>query len=55
MEPEESFVLEVLKTFGQKLLEMGAPIWRIQADALSKTAYAGDVDATPTVAEKREV
>lgn len=53
-EPEEMAVLEVLNTFGQKLIQMGMPVWRIQADALSKTAYAGDVGRSSVAARKNE-
>jgi len=41
-DPPESVVLRILEDFGDKLMEMGRPVWRIQADALSKTEYAGD-------------
>ncbi|RDL42108.1 S-adenosyl-L-methionine-dependent methyltransferase [Venustampulla echinocandica] len=37
----ESEVLKVLEEFGPRLIEMGQPLWKIQADALSKTDYAG--------------
>jgi 23S rRNA U2552 (ribose-2'-O)-methylase RlmE/FtsJ len=38
----QSRVREILEEFGNRLLEMGRPIWRIQADNLSLTDYAGD-------------
>jgi 23S rRNA U2552 (ribose-2'-O)-methylase RlmE/FtsJ len=38
----ESVVLDMLEDFGEKLMEMGRSVWKIQADALSKTDYAGD-------------
>lgn len=41
-EPEERHVLKVLQNFGPKLIELGRPLWKIQADALAKTSYAGD-------------
>jgi hypothetical protein len=41
--PEEKVVLQVIQEFGPTLIKLGIPIWRIQADALSKTGYAGDV------------
>ncbi len=40
-EPSEKFVNGVLKEFGPRLILHGRDIWRIQADALSKTDYAG--------------
>lgn len=52
-EPTEECVLQVLKDFGYQLTKMGAPVWKIQADALSKTAYAGDV-GKPSVAYLKE-
>ena len=54
IEPDEMLVLGILKTFGQKLVQMGKPIWRIQADALARTAYAGDVDNASEAARKKE-
>jgi hypothetical protein len=53
-EPEESIVLSVLKTFGPKLIEMGVPLWRIQADALAQTTYAGDVGGPSLSFGKKE-
>jgi hypothetical protein len=41
-EPENGFVSKVLDEFGRKLIELGRNAWRIQADALAKTEYAGD-------------
>lgn len=41
-EHNEEFVTKVLEKFGEKLIQLARPIWRIQADALSKTTYAGD-------------
>jgi len=32
---------ELLTEFGQTLAKIGSPVWRIQADALSRTKYAG--------------
>ncbi len=46
------FVLTVLEKFGEKLIEMGVPIWKLQADALSKTSYAGDADGASSAAGK---
>lgn len=39
--PDESYVRKVLADYGNKLAELGRPIWKIQANALSETAYAG--------------
>ena len=41
-EPNNDFVSQVLDEFGGKLIELGSHVWRIQADALAKTDYAGD-------------
>ena len=38
----ESAVRNMLEVYGERLIEMGRPVWRIQADNLSKTDYAGD-------------
>ncbi|KAH6678420.1 hypothetical protein B0J14DRAFT_534761 [Halenospora varia] len=46
VEPPESFVTAVLEEYGERLMEMGRAVWRIQADALSKTDYAGDGSAS---------
>ena len=42
-EPKEEQVVEMLAEFGNELVEMArsALLWRTQADALSKTSYAG--------------
>ncbi|KAH8808399.1 hypothetical protein F5884DRAFT_732738 [Xylogone sp. PMI_703] len=45
IEYPEAFVGEVIEKFGKRLALLGRPIWRIQADALSKTDYAGTTDA----------
>ncbi|KAE8443334.1 hypothetical protein EG329_001977 [Mollisiaceae sp. DMI_Dod_QoI] len=45
-EPTEKFVNDVIEQFGEKLIELGHNAWRIQADALSKTDYAGDASAS---------
>ncbi len=37
---------DVIEQFGEKLIELGHNAWRIQADALSKTDYAGDASAS---------
>ncbi|TVY22745.1 hypothetical protein LHYA1_G008593 [Lachnellula hyalina] len=42
VDPPESVVFNMLEEFGEQLMEMGRPIWRIQGDALSRTEYAGD-------------
>jgi hypothetical protein len=39
-EPEETVVLAMLDKFGPTLMRMGRSVWKIQADALSKTSYA---------------
>ena len=41
-EPEESFVRSVLDEFGDRLIQLGRPAWRVQTEALAKTDYAGD-------------
>lgn len=41
-EPEEGYVMKVLQDFGPRLIELGRPLWKIQAEALAKTCYAGD-------------
>lgn len=41
--PDEKFVLQVIQEFGPTLIKLGIPVWRIQADALSRTEYAGDL------------
>ncbi|RDW66228.1 hypothetical protein BP6252_09863 [Coleophoma cylindrospora] len=41
-EHEREYVLKVLEEFGERFIEMARPVWKIQADGLSKTAYAGD-------------
>lgn len=41
-DPPEDVICTMLEEFGERLMEMGRPVWRTQADALSKTAYAGD-------------
>ncbi len=40
-EPTDGFVHYVIEQFGKQLIEMGRDVWRIQADALSKTEYGG--------------
>ncbi|KAF4633576.1 hypothetical protein G7Y89_g4541 [Cudoniella acicularis] len=45
-DPPESVVMGVMEDFGERLMEMGRPVWRIQADALSRTEYAGDGSAS---------
>ena len=52
---EDTIVLDILKTYGQELIQMGRPLWRTQADALAKTAYAGDVDDAAMAAGKKEI
>ncbi|RFU30035.1 hypothetical protein B7463_g6341, partial [Scytalidium lignicola] len=42
IEYPEVFVNEVIEEFGKTLALLGGPIWKIQADALSKTDYAGE-------------
>lgn len=34
--------IDVIEQFGEQLIELGSKAWRIQADGLSKTDYAGD-------------
>ncbi|KAG0649712.1 hypothetical protein D0Z07_3592 [Hyphodiscus hymeniophilus] len=46
-EPEDTVVLGILRTFGERLIQMGIPLWKIQADALAKSVYAGDVPSAP--------
>jgi hypothetical protein len=41
--PDEKFVLQAIQEFGPTLIKLGFPVWRIQADALSRTEYAGDL------------
>ncbi|TVY81576.1 hypothetical protein LSUE1_G003403 [Lachnellula suecica] len=43
--PSDSVVLNMLEEFGEQLVGMGRPVWGIQADALSRTDYAGDKPA----------
>lgn len=45
-EVDESVVEKLIAEFSGKLAKMGRPIWKIQADALQKTDYAGDVVPT---------
>ncbi|EHL00694.1 hypothetical protein M7I_3324 [Glarea lozoyensis 74030] len=44
-DPPESVVRQMLEEYGERLIEMGRPVWRIQADNLSRTDYAGDGSA----------
>jgi 23S rRNA U2552 (ribose-2'-O)-methylase RlmE/FtsJ len=44
-DPPESVVRQMLEEYGERLIEMGRPIWGIQADNLSRTDYAGDGSA----------
>ena len=48
-------VLWMWRTFGRKLIQLGTPIWKIQADALGKTDYAGDVGGSFVVARKEDM
>ena len=41
-EPTDTYVMEILRMFGPEIIEMGTPIWKIQADALATSPYAGD-------------
>lgn len=41
-EPSDDFVKHMLYDFGPQLILLGQRIWMIQADALSKTEYAGN-------------
>ncbi|POS87127.1 hypothetical protein EPUL_000717, partial [Erysiphe pulchra] len=41
LNPDEDVVLKTLEEFGDELIQMAKPIWKIQADALSMTDYAG--------------
>ncbi|RDW71978.1 hypothetical protein BP5796_08012 [Coleophoma crateriformis] len=41
-EHKKEYVLKVLEEFGERFIELARPVWKIQADGLSKTAYAGD-------------
>jgi hypothetical protein len=41
IDASDSVVLNMLEEFGEQLMEMGRPVWRIQGDALSRTEYAG--------------
>ncbi|KAI6246278.1 hypothetical protein HI914_05750 [Erysiphe necator] len=41
LDPDEDTVLRVLEEFGDYLIRIAKPIWKIQADALSMTDYAG--------------
>ncbi|KAH8665751.1 hypothetical protein BGZ60DRAFT_378592 [Tricladium varicosporioides] len=54
VEPPESFITAVLKEYGERLMEMGRAIWRIQADALSKTDYAGDGSASTPFSRRNQ-
>ncbi|KAI9644464.1 hypothetical protein NHQ30_006485 [Ciborinia camelliae] len=40
-EPTDESVQELLTEFGPRLIELGHEAWKIQADALSRTNYAG--------------
>ena len=44
-DPDDALICKVLTEFGDRLMELGRPIWTIQANALSKTSYAGDIAA----------
>ena len=44
-DPDDAHVCKVLTEFGGRLMELGRPIWNIQANALSRTYYAGDIAA----------
>ncbi|RKF61078.1 putative s-adenosyl-l-methionine-dependent methyltransferase [Erysiphe neolycopersici] len=39
--PDKDVVLKTLEEFGDQLIQMAKPIWKIQADALAMTDYAG--------------
>jgi 23S rRNA U2552 (ribose-2'-O)-methylase RlmE/FtsJ len=54
-DPPESLVRRMLEEFGDRLIEMGRPIWRIQADNLSRTEYAGDGSAPTFQNQNRRV
>ena len=36
-------MLQVIQEFGPTLIKLGIPVWRIQADALSRTEYAAEL------------
>lgn len=46
-DPPESVVMSMLEDFGDRLMELGRPVWSTQADALSRTEYAGDGSIVP--------
>lgn len=47
-EPSDDVVQDLLTEFGPTLVELGHHAWMIQANALSKTSYAGrKVDGKP--------
>ncbi|CAG8973509.1 hypothetical protein HYALB_00002834 [Hymenoscyphus albidus] len=41
-ETDESKLFEMIQEFGPSLMELGRPIWDVQAEALKRTEYAGD-------------
>lgn len=41
LNPDKDIVVKTLEEFGDQLIQMAKPIWKIQADALSMTDYAG--------------
>ncbi|KAG9232170.1 hypothetical protein BJ875DRAFT_381358 [Amylocarpus encephaloides] len=45
VDPPISYTIELLENYGERLIEMGRGVWKIQADALSGTDYAGDGSA----------
>lgn len=52
MRYSEEFITGVIEAFGKELVRLARPIWKIQADALSRTDYAGDIQGLPV--EKSE-
>lgn len=53
-EPSEEFVLDVIEHFGKTLIELGHNAWKIQADALSKTDFAGDGSSSTKMAHQQK-
>lgn len=50
IEHEKEYVLRVLEEFGERFVEMARLVWKVQADGLSKTGYAG----TPSSFQREE-
>lgn len=44
---DEGELFKMLQEFGPTLMELGRPVWEVQAEALKRTEYAGDGSGQP--------